>query len=162
MSSRLQIFGRSLAVAFAVYYLTSFSVVVGFWFSWKYVRPPMKAFQRPVDRDLLDGVTHWDGRWYLRIAEEGYYYDPGTASSVAFFPAYPLAGRLTATTFDIDPRIVCFMSGARFAVVILPFFVIIGRVVGRLPSPAAALAIGVAMTSLLVFSMEFMADFWVF
>lgn len=39
------------------------------------------------------GWVGWDSGWYKRIAEQGYAYTPGTQSSVAFFPLYPLAIR---------------------------------------------------------------------
>ncbi len=32
----------------------------------------------------------WDSAWYLRIVAEGYTYTPGAASSIAFFPLFPL------------------------------------------------------------------------
>lgn len=53
-------------------------------------RPPglVGAFPKP-----LDVLTSWDGQWYLRIAERGYWYERGQASAVAFFPTYPLAIR---------------------------------------------------------------------
>ena len=38
----------------------------------------------------LEGWVRWDAGWYLAIANDGYFYLPGTQSSVAFFPAYPL------------------------------------------------------------------------
>jgi hypothetical protein len=38
----------------------------------------------------LDAWFQGDAGWYYRIAEEGYFYTPGTQSSIAFFPAYPL------------------------------------------------------------------------
>ena len=34
--------------------------------------------------------VRWDSGWYLTIAGEGYSYDPNAASSVAFFPLFPL------------------------------------------------------------------------
>src|SRR4051794_1894803 len=43
---------------------------------------------------LFDGWMHWDGAWYSSIAEHGYTYRPNEMSSVAFFPAYPLAMRV--------------------------------------------------------------------
>jgi hypothetical protein len=43
---------------------------------------------------LVGGWVRWDGGWYLDIAANGYTYDPTQASSVAFFPSYPLAMRL--------------------------------------------------------------------
>ncbi len=38
----------------------------------------------------LEGWVRWDAGWYLAIANDGYFYIPGSQSSVAFFPAYPL------------------------------------------------------------------------
>ncbi|MFW6075233.1 MAG: mannosyltransferase family protein [Chloroflexota bacterium] len=34
--------------------------------------------------------VRWDSGWYLTIANNGYQYDPQAASSVAFFPLFPL------------------------------------------------------------------------
>jgi hypothetical protein len=49
--------------------------------------------------DAISRMANWDGYWYCRIADDGYTYDPGLPSSVAFFPAFPLLGRLvTACT----------------------------------------------------------------
>ena len=46
---------------------------------------------------LLDAWARWDAGWYLRIAEEGYKYDPAApVSGVAFFPLYPLLIRAAA------------------------------------------------------------------
>ncbi|WP_369140499.1 hypothetical protein [Modestobacter versicolor] len=39
----------------------------------------------------LDAWFHGDSGWYYGIADQGYFYVPGSQSSVAFFPAYPLA-----------------------------------------------------------------------
>jgi hypothetical protein len=41
----------------------------------------------------LDAWFHGDAGWYYGIADGGYSYTPGQQSSVAFFPAYPLAVR---------------------------------------------------------------------
>jgi hypothetical protein len=41
----------------------------------------------------LDGWVRYDGGWYNLIADQGYTYFPGRQSTVAFFPAYPLAMR---------------------------------------------------------------------
>jgi hypothetical protein len=40
---------------------------------------------------FLEGWVRWDGNWYQLIVTEGYFFTPGKQSSVAFFPAYPLA-----------------------------------------------------------------------
>jgi hypothetical protein len=42
---------------------------------------------------VVDGWMRWDGGWYVGIAHGGYTYRPGEMSSVAYFPAYPLAMR---------------------------------------------------------------------
>lgn len=39
----------------------------------------------------LRALAHWDAGWYGAIARDGYSYQPGQQSSVAFFPLYPLA-----------------------------------------------------------------------
>lgn len=39
---------------------------------------------------FLDVWARWDSGFYLRIAEQGYYFTVGQQSSVAFFPLYPL------------------------------------------------------------------------
>ena len=44
----------------------------------------------------LQGWVQWDSGWYAAIADGGYGYIPGRQSTIAFFPAYPLAMRLVA------------------------------------------------------------------
>ncbi len=41
----------------------------------------------------FEGWVHFDSGWYREIANNGYSYTPGRQSSVAYFPAYPLAMR---------------------------------------------------------------------
>ena len=53
----------------------------------------------PTGIDGLDDWARWDTRWYIDIAEHGYHYDPGTQSSVAFFPLYPLLLRIAVLPF---------------------------------------------------------------
>src|SRR5690349_16207708 len=53
-------------------------------------------FHTPHRSDWASAFTNWDGQWYLRIARDGYSYDPNQMSSVAFFPAFPLMGRFLA------------------------------------------------------------------
>lgn len=58
--------------------------------------------RRPVDSPVsvaaapLEAWLGHDGVNYESIAADGYRYNPAVRSTVAFFPAYPLAGRLTA------------------------------------------------------------------
>lgn len=46
--------------------------------------------------------ANWDGQWYKNISEQGYFYNPRDYSSVAFFPAFPMAGRILARSLGID------------------------------------------------------------
>ena len=50
--------------------------------------------------EWLAGWAQWDSGWYFRIASEGYSYVVGAQSSVAFFPAYPLAVRTLAVVVE--------------------------------------------------------------
>src|SRR5947209_18887825 len=45
----------------------------------------------PSGGPLVDMWVRWDAGWYREIVRHGYRYYPGVQSSVAFFPAYPLA-----------------------------------------------------------------------
>lgn len=56
--------------------------------SWQYQRIPRAGVPGP-----FEGFARWDATWYRQIAADGYSYTPGAQSSVAFFPAYPLAIR---------------------------------------------------------------------
>lgn len=43
-----------------------------------------------VDNLFLDGWARWDTGWYVSIADRGYYFSTTGASSVPFFPLYPM------------------------------------------------------------------------
>lgn len=45
---------------------------------------------------LVQALGRWDAGWYAAIARDGYWYQPGAQSPVAFFPGYPLAIRALA------------------------------------------------------------------
>lgn len=51
------------------------------------------AFRGP---GWVDGFYRWDSDWYMSIVTQGYYFNPGLQSSVAFFPGYPLVVRAVA------------------------------------------------------------------
>jgi len=64
-------------------------------------------------RYLLDPWQHWDGQWYLRIAERGYYADDASA---AFLPAYPSVIHIVSfLTFGDALLAGCLVSWASFA-----------------------------------------------
>jgi hypothetical protein len=51
---------------------------------------------------VLEGLFRWDGGWYYSIAHNGYSYQPGQQSNVAYFPLYPLLMRaLGVLTSDV-------------------------------------------------------------
>lgn len=52
-----------------------------------------QAYGAFPDNHLVQAMVRWDSGWYAGIAEEGYWYQPGKQSPVAFFPAYPMAVR---------------------------------------------------------------------
>jgi hypothetical protein len=59
--------------------------------AWSVFREVGSTFA-PLDGPAwLDAWFHGDSGWYYAIAEDGYSYVPGSQSSIAFFPAYPLA-----------------------------------------------------------------------
>lgn len=66
------------------------------WFSIEFLNRHLAYSKPPVPfrfTAFLEGWMRWDGNWYQEIATNGYSYTPGRQSSVAFFPAYPLAMR---------------------------------------------------------------------
>lgn len=83
---------------------------------WRGAGPPGRNI--PGGR-LTEGWVRWDAGWYLLIAQKGYSYVPGSQSSVAFFPAYPLALKVVAgligSTF-LAGMVVTWASGLGVAV----------------------------------------------
>lgn len=63
-----------------------FILLVGYLSTLVFLKGP--AWEEPAS--LLDLFFYWDANWYERIVTEGYQYVPGKASSVAFFPLFPL------------------------------------------------------------------------
>lgn len=74
-----------------LYYFTTLIVSAGVLLGHDFLQPPQGRPALPTS--LLSSYLHWDGQHYKEIAEHGYFYDPDRASSVAFFPAYPLCTR---------------------------------------------------------------------
>ncbi|MDQ4091023.1 MAG: hypothetical protein M3163_12090, partial [Actinomycetota bacterium] len=68
--------------------------------------------------DWLAGWAQWDSGWYHRIVVQGYSYVVGQQSTVAFFPAYPLAVRAARVVFDdayVAGIVVTLLAGAGVA-----------------------------------------------
>jgi hypothetical protein len=79
---------------FAVVGLVLVAVV---WLSATYLDHQETAMRPRVTADpVLGGWLWYDAAWYVDIANHGYFYEPNTQSSVAFFPAYPLTVRAVA------------------------------------------------------------------
>jgi len=58
---------------------------------------------------FLQAFSQWDGRWYLEIIQNGYWYKgPLVQSPVAFFPLYPLLGKIL-TYFGLSPALALFL-----------------------------------------------------
>jgi hypothetical protein len=67
-----------------------------------------------VKRLLFDPWQHWDGQWYLRVAQTGYY---AFDASTAFLPVYPWLIRFVAPLVGGDTLIAgCFISWVALAV----------------------------------------------
>jgi hypothetical protein len=82
------------------YFLTSFVAVFGLVIGHGLLIP-CPDYTRS---DLITSFFNWDGIWYLAVMMNGYSYDPTGPSSVAFFPAYPLLGRLVAGVSGLHPN----------------------------------------------------------
>jgi Gpi18-like mannosyltransferase len=103
--------------------------------------PAGSGVPRPVTvPGWLAGWCQWDGRWYLRIAESGYFYTPGRQSSVAFFPAFPMLLRGVAAVVG-DVRVGGWLLSVLAGALAVVLFA--GWVRTRLPRPAALTAVAV-------------------
>jgi hypothetical protein len=79
---------KPLPLGLFVYALTSGIVVLGASFGYQFVAPPGET----PGSSFHEKFSAYDGGWYKSIAADGYHYDSTQASSVAFFPLFPLLG----------------------------------------------------------------------
>lgn len=88
----LSLFARGLIVPF-VY--TRLMLILAGCFA-IYCIPQARAigWDLPTSSSTLNMWSHFDGRWYLTIARDGYDYTPGQMSGVAFAPLYPMLMRI--------------------------------------------------------------------
>jgi hypothetical protein len=57
-------------------------------------RPPLGFVSGFLPKSGWELFSHWDGKWYVKIASLGYSYgDDGQQHSVAFYPLFPLLMR---------------------------------------------------------------------
>lgn len=84
--------GESAAIGLLYYWITSNVVLMGVALGVGYIpETPTGAHKFDYDGEFY---ANWDGQWYKDVARRGYFYKEDDYSSVAFFPAFPLAGRL--------------------------------------------------------------------
>lgn len=90
--------------AAVVYWTTSVIIVLGVCLGHFYLAESRHQdhFHTPHRTDPMAAFANWDGQWYSRIARNGYFYDPKAQSSVAFYPAFPLAGRFLVWITGLD------------------------------------------------------------
>eukprot|EP00095_Tigriopus_kingsejongensis_P000183 snap_masked-scaffold487_size158652-processed-gene-0.30 protein:Tk00183 transcript:snap_masked-scaffold487_size158652-processed-gene-0.30-mRNA-1 annotation:"hypothetical protein DAPPUDRAFT_202746" len=65
---------------------------------------------------LADGLTRWDGQYFLHIANNGYTYE----NTLAFFPLYPMCVRVAAEVIywaQVDYRLLHFSSALKLGAV---------------------------------------------
>lgn len=102
--------------------------------------PKLPYLDGPV---WLDGWSEGDSGWYFGIATNGYFYNPGQQSSIAFFPTYPLTvrgvGELIGGDFQVAGSLIGVLSGAAAAVLFASW------VWRRLPRAGAVTAIAVLL-----------------
>jgi hypothetical protein len=72
------------------------------WFSIEFLDRHATYAQGPAafrGTAFLEGWFRWDGNWYRSIVVDGYSFTPGRQSSIAFFPAYPIAIKVANVVF---------------------------------------------------------------
>lgn len=96
----------------------------------------------------VDGWFRFDSGWYWGIAQTGYSYTPGSQSSIAFFPVFPLVTRAVTWLFgDVHDGAAVQVSGQLLALAFgLGAVLLFGSWVWqRLPRRSAVLAVAVIL-----------------
>jgi hypothetical protein len=86
------LFVRGLIVPFV--YTRLILVLAGFFAIYRIPQARAIGWDLPTSSSALNMWSHFDGRWYLTIARDGYSFTPGEMSGVAFAPLYPMLMRL--------------------------------------------------------------------
>ena len=89
---------RSIAHPLAWTVVAILAIALAVWFVayWSVLHPPAVrpvGSPPPGSADIptwFRGWAQWDGGWYQQISREGYSYQVGVTSSVAYFPVYPM------------------------------------------------------------------------
>jgi hypothetical protein len=107
---------------FAIAWFSGMLCILAVWFGWGAV---VLCKEHPDSSLLVETETGkmlaWDGVWFRRIASEGYSYDPGKMSNVAFYPLYPITARYIgqATGLGIDDALVLTSNACLVGVFVL-------------------------------------------
>jgi Gpi18-like mannosyltransferase len=80
----------------------------------------------------LDKACRWDCGWYAAITTDGYHSEPsghdrGDAANWAFFPLFPLLGKLLAETFGIPAKVALPLTSKLFLWLSILVFMIVAR-----------------------------------
>lgn len=122
------------------YYLTSVLVYLGVVFGHDFLRPS-GYFTGPTG-DYFNAFLHWDGRNYNRIMLTGYSYSPEDASTVAFFPLYPLIARaLMVVSGCSSEEALLLVSNCFLALAFIQFVLYTGTRLANAPAGAADAAV---------------------
>lgn len=93
----------NIILGFAWFWLTRLPVLAGVWFAVDFIaRRHHVNWNNP---GFLNAFGAWDGVWYARIVNQGYFFDPTGQSSVAFFPAYPILGWTVKTVTGLSANL---------------------------------------------------------
>ncbi|MHB8170231.1 MAG: mannosyltransferase family protein [Thermincolia bacterium] len=80
-----------------------------------------KVFLEPM-ATIIGGLSHWDGRWFIRVATEGY-----TVKSAAFFPLYPSLIKMLQN-LGIEPHVgALLISNIAFFLILVVFYHLLSR-----------------------------------
>lgn len=88
------------------------------------IRPPLGFVSGYLPKSGWELFSHWDGKWYVQIANLGYSYaDDGQHHSVAFYPLFPLLMRgLTSLGMQVEVAGVLINSFAFLGALVLVYF----------------------------------------
>lgn len=118
--------GRELVLAgLAFYFVTTLPVLLGVWIG-TVVLP-----QQSAPHGFLGGFAQLDGIAYAAIAHDGYWYDPGRPSFVAFFPAFPIAAGTVSSLTGL--RVELALLGVTHASLLAAFVVFARYLTARNP-----------------------------
>jgi hypothetical protein len=92
---------QSAVVTLCLAYLSSAIVVSGVIFGVDFLPRQLHPHQGPVGK--VQALGSWDGVWYQRIVAEGYHYETHEASSVAYFPLFPLLATALRWVTSLSP-----------------------------------------------------------